>query len=123
MARIRDAAITSIASTYNVILSVVLGDDAEPLALPNPIGPTILSADDLTGDFSYWAEDSGTTPMNDFTKQQSLERLGPLLVQLGAEPKKVLEEVVRVFQLPDGLAKVLEAAPTVPTAPTAPLPE
>ena len=125
MARIRDSAITSIASTYNVILSVVLGDDAEPLALPNPIGPTILSADDLTGDFGYWAEDSGTTPMNDFTKQQSLERLGPLLVQLGADPKMVLEEVVRVFQLPDGLAKVLEAAPTVPTGggPTAPLPE
>ena len=127
MARIRDAAITSIASTYNVILSVVLGDDAEPLALPNPIGPTILSADDLTGDFGYWAEDSGTTPMNDFTKQQSLERLGPLLVQLGADPKMVLEEVVRVFQLPDGLAKVLEAAPAAPAAPegdpTAPLPE
>ena len=127
MARIRDSAITSIASTYNVILSVVLGDDAEPLALPNPIGPTILSADDLTGDFGYWAEDSGTTPMNDFTKQQSLERLGPLLVQLGADPKMVLEEVVRVFQLPDGLAKVLEAAPAAPAAPegdpTAPLPE
>lgn len=118
MARIRDSAITSIASTYNVILSVVLGDDAEPLALPNPIGPTILSADDLTGDFGYWSEDSGTTPMNDFTKQQSLERLGPLLVQLGADPKMVLEEVVRVFQLPDGLAKVLEAAPA--PAPTAP---
>ena len=111
MARIRDSAITSIASTYNVILSVVLGDDAEPLALPNPIGPTILSADDLTGDFSYWADDAGTTPMSDFTKQQSLERLGPLLVQLGADPKLVLGEMVRVFQLPDGLAKVLEAAP------------
>ena len=65
--------------------------------------------------------------MNDFTKQQSLERLGPLLVQLGADPKMVLEEVVRVFQLPDGLAKVLEAAPAAPAAPegdpTAPLPE
>ena len=111
MARIRDAAITSIASTYNVILSVVLGDDAEPLALPNPIGPTILSADDLTGDFGYWADDAGTTPMSDFTKQQSLERLGPLLVQLGADPKLVLGEMVRVFQLPDGLAKVLEVVP------------
>jgi hypothetical protein len=111
MARIRDAAITSIASTYNVILSVVLGDDAEPLALPNPIGPTILSADDLTGDFSYWSDDAGTTPMSDFTKQQSLERLGPVLVQLGADPKLVLSEMVRVFQLPEGLAKVPEVVP------------
>lgn len=104
MARIRDEVITSMASTYNVILSVVLGDDAEPLALPNPIGPTILSAEDLTGDFGYWAVDAGTTPMSDFTKQQSLERLVPVLGSLGADPKLLLEELVRVFQLPMQLA-------------------
>ena len=104
MARIRDGVITSIANTYNVMLSVVLGDDAEPLALPNPVGPTILSADDLTGDFSYWAVDAGTTPMSDLAKQQSLERLAPILVQLGADPKGILEEMVRVFQLPEQLA-------------------
>jgi hypothetical protein len=52
MARIRDAAITSIASNLQRhSLRQCSGDDAEPLALPNPIGPTILSADDLTGDF------------------------------------------------------------------------
>ena len=104
MARIRDGVITSIANTYNVMLSVVLGDDAEPLALPNPVGPTILSADDLTGDFGYWAVDAGTTPMSDLAKQQSLERLAPILVQLGADPKGILEEMVRVFQLPEQLA-------------------
>ncbi len=104
MARIRDSVITTIAFTYNVMLSVVLGDDAEPLALPNPVGPTILSADDLTGDFSYWAVDAGTTPMSDLAKQQSLERLAPILVQLGADPKLILEEMVRVFQLPENLA-------------------
>ncbi len=104
MARIRDAVITNIANTYNVMLSVVLGNDAEPLALPNPVGPTILSADDLTGDFGYWAVDAGTTPMSDLAKQQSLERLAPILVQLGADPKVILEEMVRVFQLPENLA-------------------
>jgi hypothetical protein len=114
MARIRDAAITSLASTYNIILSVVLGEDAEPLALPNPIGPTILSAEDLTGDFVYWAVDAGTTPMSDFTKQQSLERLAPVLVQLGADPKIILEEMVRVFQLPQQLAKPMAKPPTPP---------
>ena len=104
MARIRDAVITNIANTYNVMLSVVLGDDAEPLSLPNPVGPTILSADDLTGDFGYWAVDAGTTPMSDLAKQQSLERLAPILVQLGADPRVILEEMVRVFQLPENLA-------------------
>ena len=115
MARTRDAAITAVAHTYNVMLSVVLGDDAEPLALPNPVGPTILSADDLTGDFGYWAVDQGTTPMSDFAKQQSLERLAPILVQLGADPRIILEEMVRVFQLPENLA--------VPTPPPEPMPE
>ena len=120
MARIRDAVITSLAMTYNVMLSVVLGDDAEPLALPNPVGPTILSADDLTGDFGYWAVDAGTTPMSDLAKQQSLERLAPVLVQLGADPRQILEEMVRVFQLPENLASPPEPPPGPPGAPAPP---
>ena len=91
MARIRDAVITGLAQTYNVMLSVVLGDDAEPLALPGPVGPTILSADDLTGDFGYWA-DAGTTPMSDLAKQQSLERLAPILVNEVQDPALILEK-------------------------------
>ena len=118
MARIRDAVITGLAQTYNIMLSVVLGDDAEPLALPNPVGPTILSADDLTGDFGYWAVDAGTTPMSDLAKQQSLERLAPILVQLGADPALILEEMVRVFQLPENLSTPAPPPPEV--APPAP---
>ncbi len=122
MARTRDAVITSIAKTYNIMLSVVLGDDAEPLALPNPVGPTILSADDLTGDFSYWAVDAGTTPMSDLAKQQALERLVPLLVQLGADPRQVLGELVRTYQLPESFAEVAEPQPVEPSASAGPVP-
>ena len=121
MARTRDAVITSIAKTYNIMLSVVLGDDAEPLSLPNPVGPTILSADDLTGDFSYWAIDAGTTPMSDLTKQQALERLTPLLVQLGADPSQVLAEIVRTYQLPESFAQRMEPQP-LEQQPAAPAP-
>jgi len=123
MARIRDSVITGIASTYNIILSVVLGDEAEPLALPNPVGPTNLSADDLTGDFSYWAVDAGTTPMSDMARQQSLERLAPLLLSLGAPREAVLSELVRAYQLPEAFAKAVEAAqPPTPEGAPAPLP-
>jgi hypothetical protein len=121
MARTRDAVITSIAKTYNIMLSVVLGDDAEPLSLPNPVGPTILSADDLTGDFGYWAIDAGTTPMSDLTKQQALERLTPLLVQLGADPSQVLAEIVRTYQLPESFAQRMEPQP-LEQQPAAPAP-
>jgi hypothetical protein len=110
MARIRDGVITGVASTYNIMLSVVLGDEAEPLALPNPVGPTFLSAEDLTGDFSYWAVDAGTTPMSDLARQASLERLAPLLLSLGAPKEAVLAELVRAYQLPEAFAKAVEQA-------------
>lgn len=126
MARIRDSVITGIASTYNIMLSVVLGDEAEPLALPNPVGPTNLSAEDLTGDFSYWAVDAGTTPMSDLAKQQSLERLVPTLLSLGAPREAVLAELVRAYQLPEAFAKAVEQAqpvePVTPEGAPAPLP-
>ena len=118
MARQRDEVITSIARTYNVILSVILGDQAEPLALPNPVGPTMLSADDLTGDFKYWAVDAGSTPAGDMAKRQSLVDLAPLLLQLGTEGGRLLEEIVRTYQLPEELGTLEpEAAPE--TAPEA----
>ena len=119
MARQRDEVITSIARTYNVILSVILGDQAEPLALPNPVGPTMLSAADLTGDFKYWAVDAGSTPAGDMAKRQSLVDLAPLLLQLGTEGGRLLEEIVRTYQLPEELA---ELAPPEP-APEGMLPE
>ena len=52
--------------------------------------------------------------MSDLAKQQSLERLAPVLVQLGADPTVILEEMVRVFQLPENLAT---------PAPPPPMPE
>tara|TARA_R110002012_G_scaffold94386_4_gene228598 strand:- start:1956 stop:3641 length:1686 start_codon:yes stop_codon:yes gene_type:complete len=119
MARQRDSVITSIARTYNIMLSVILGDEAEPLALPNPVGPTMLSADDLTGDFKYWAVDAGSTPAGDMAKRQSLVELAPLLLQLGTQGASLLSEVVRTFQLPEELGEVAPQ-PAEPLAPEAP---
>ena len=114
MARTRDEAISEIAECYNVMLSVILGDEGEPLALPNPVGPTILSADDLTGDFTYWAMDQGTTPMAEMVKRQNLERLTPLLLQLGVDGAAVLAEIVRTYDLPEAFAAA--APPPAPEA-------
>ena len=111
MARIRDAVISGIARTYNVMLSVMLGEEAEPLTLPNPIGPTMLSADDLTGDFEYFAVDSGSTPMSDLAKQQALVSNAPLLLQLGVPPEKIKAELVRAFGFPEDFN---EAAAPIP---------
>jgi hypothetical protein len=110
MARTRDEAISALSMTFNVMLSVILGDEGEPLALPNPVGPTILSADDLTGDFVYYAVDPATTPLNDLAKRAALERLTPLLLQLGVAGEDLLSEVVRTFGLPESFAQPLQRA-------------
>lgn len=119
MARTRDGAISSIAFTYNVMLAVILGDEGEPLSLPNPVGPMILSADDLTGDFQYHAVDPATTPMNDLAKRATLQQLTPLLLQLGVPQKALLEEVVRTFQLPEEFTAE-PPPPPIPEAPASP---
>jgi hypothetical protein len=123
MARTRDEVISSIARVYNVMLSVILGDEAEPLALPNPIGPTMLSATDLTGDFGYFAVDAGTTPMADMAKRQALTQLAPLLIQLGVNPAMLRDELVRTYQLPDSFTKVEELEQTEATEAAIPTPE
>jgi hypothetical protein len=117
MARTRDEAVAAMAQTYCVMLSLVLGDSAEPLALPYPSGPTMLSAEDLTGDMSYYAEDAGATPISDASKRANLVQLAPLLVQLGADPERLRMELVRAFQLPEDLAEAAQ-----PPAPEAPVP-
>ena len=100
------------------MLSVVLGDEGEPLSLANPIGPTILSAQDLTGDFGYYAVDPATTPMNDLAKRAAITDLAPLLIQLGADPKNILEEVVRTFQLPESFTAPPPPPPAQEPVPT-----
>lgn len=110
MARTRDGMIAKIAQVYNIMLSVILGEDVEPLALPNPVGPTMLSATDLTGDFGYYAIDAGSTPMGDAAKRESLLALAPTLMQLGAPAESVLKELIRVYDLPASFIQKVEEA-------------
>lgn len=108
MARTRDDMLKQLALNELVMISVMLDDEAEVLTLPNPSGPTMLSADDLTGDFEIEVSDAGTTPMSDAVKRQTLLSLVPTLIQLRSDPnnQELLNEVVRVYQLPESLAKI-----------------
>jgi hypothetical protein len=96
MARIRDAVISSAARTYNIMLSVMLGDEAEPLSLPNP------------------AVDAGSTPMSDLTKQQALVSQAGLLLQLGVSPEKLRAEIIRAFDFPEDFNIVEPPPPAAP---------
>lgn len=97
MARERDAAISAVARAYTVMLATLLGDDDVVLRLGNKT--QLLQAADLTGDFCFYAQDSGSTPMSEAVKKQELMQLVPQLVELGVPREKVLREVVRAYGL------------------------
>ena len=99
MARERDAAISHVAQCYAVMLATLLGDDDEMVRLNDKV--QVLSSDDLTGDFGYFAEDSGATPMTEAVRKQELMNLIPVLQALGTPNDVILKNLVRVYGLPE----------------------
>jgi hypothetical protein len=97
MARERDAAISHVAQCYAVMLATLLGDEDEMVRLNDKV--QVLSSDDLTGDFGYFAEDSGATPMTEAVRKQELMNLIPVLQALGTPNDVILKNLVRVYGL------------------------
>lgn len=119
-ARTRDGAIADLARVYSVMLSLILGDAAEPLFIANK--PTLLSADDLIADFKFHAADTGSTAMGDAAKRRSIVELTTLLTQLGVDPQAIREEIVRLYDLPESFLSAAQggAAPSPGEAPPPP---
>ena len=97
MARERDAAIAQVAQSYAVMLATLLGDEQEMVRLDEKV--QVLTAEDLTGDFGYFAEDSGATPMTEAVRKQELMNLIPVLQALGPPNEVILKNLVRVYGL------------------------
>lgn len=119
-ARERDAAIAQAAQTYVVMLATLMDDGDVIVRLSGK--STVVTAKDLTADFAFYAQDSGSTPMSDAVKKQELQQLIPLLKELGVDSATILKSLVRSYDLPeDFLPKDIQA--TAPTAqPVAPPP-
>ena len=75
----------------------------------------VLTEEDFRGKFKYAAADQSSTPLSAAIKKQSITELLPVLVQLGVEPRKILEELIRLHNLPEDFMP--EEAPPMPTAP------
>jgi hypothetical protein len=114
-ARERDAAIAQAAQTYVVMLSTLMDDGDVVVRLGGK--SQVVTPDDLRGDFSFFAQDSGSTPMSDSVKKQELTNLVPLLQSLGVSNDTILKSLVRAYDLPEDFLP--EAAPPMPpVAPT-----
>jgi len=108
MARERDGAIEQLASTYlNMVATFIDKDNI--IYLDNRL-QNVKEAD-LKGDFDIFAQDQASTPISEQVKQNQLLMNIPTLVQLGVDPRKILEQVVRSLGLPEDF---LEAPPQQP---------
>lgn len=117
-ARERDAAIAQAAQTYVVMLATLMDDGDVVVRLGGK--SQVVTPDDLRGDFSFFAQDSGSTPMSDSVKKQELTNLVPLLQSLGVSNETILKSLVRAYDLPEDFLPE-QAPPVAPTtAPAAP---
>lgn len=112
MARERDAAIAEVAQAYVVMLATLMGDEIEMVRLGGKA--KALQADDLIGDFGYFAQDSGSTPMSEAVKKQELMNLVPVLQALGVSNETILKSLVRVYRLSEDFLPQAQPTPPVP---------
>lgn len=112
-ARERDAMIAESARVVALMLAITLGDEPEVLA-PVKGRPIVLTSATLQRDYRYYALDAGSTPVMDEQRRADLERLAPMLIQLGADPRKIGLEISRLYSLPEDL--IPEGAPPMAEA-------
>jgi hypothetical protein len=98
-ARERDAAIAQVAQTYVVMLATLMDEGDVVVRLGGKA--QVVRSDDLTAEFGFFAQDSGSTPMSDSVKKQELQTLVPLLQQLGVKNETILKALVRSYDLPE----------------------
>lgn len=99
LARERDAMIEYCASVYISMMKIFLQDEPDVVVING--NPQIVRAEDLDGDFSFYALDAGATPVSEAVKKQDFIQSLGILMQLGVPQQKVLQELVRKLDLPE----------------------
>ena len=114
MAREKDGALERLVNIYIRLLDL-LSEDGETAVLDVEGEARVLTPADLEGNFRINALDQGSTPLSDAIRKQNLLSLLPTLQALGVQPRKVLEEIIRAYELPKDFLE--EAPPPQATAP------
>ena len=118
LARERDAMLEHLSAVYVSMMQVFLTEDADVIVLDG--ATQVLKGEDLDGDFSIYAQDMGSTPVSDSVKKQEFLNLIPTLQALGVPNDKLLEQIVRNYDLPEDLMP--EVQPLQNAMPEAPQP-
>lgn len=109
LARERDSAIEYLSRVYISMLSLYMKDEPDLVVLNGKA--EVLRASDLAGEFSYFAQDSGSTPMSEAQKKGELINAVAMLLELGVSRDEIRKEVVRLFDLPESFSEAAEVAP------------
>jgi hypothetical protein len=107
MAVTRDRMFTDVAEIYVAMLRWQFETAKHPEELARVYylngTPHTLALPALEGQFTFAAVDQGATPVGKAVERNALERLVPMLVQLGADPHALLRHLVQSFDLPPEL--------------------
>ena len=100
-ARELHASIENTAKVYISMMKTFLGDDTDIILLNGQ--PEPISYKDLDGDFGFFAQESGSTPISEAIKKSEFMNLTQMLAQMGVPPQKILKEIIRLFDLDESL--------------------
>ena len=98
MARERDEAIEDIANIFVRMLVYTLDEGDKPVIMVGK-KPRFVTPDALDHKYRYFALDQASTPLSKELKKRQLLELLPVLGQLGVPQAKLLEDIVRQFDL------------------------
>ena len=108
LARERDAAIEHIAAAFISVMKLYLKDDGDGIIMEG--GPKTINQEDLSGDFSYYANDTGATPLSEAVKKQEFLAVMPTLIEMGVPQQEVLSHLINMMDLPQSFITALEGA-------------
>jgi hypothetical protein len=101
MARQRDTCIEQVADTYARMLVSLLEANPDSKTIVALDGDSsVLTAENMDGDFRYAAADQSSTPLSSAIRRQRFVEVLPTLLQLGVPKQQVLEHLVREYDLP-----------------------
>ena len=119
LAKERDYSTQMVAKVYVAMLQLFLEEDddnTEVIVIDGKV--RTMSPSDFSGKFKFLAADRAATPLVEEARKKQLLELLPVMAQLGVPPDTILNQVVRMFDLPlEFLEKPEpEPAPELPAA-------
>lgn len=121
LARERDAAIEHIANVYISMMKLYLKDDGDVILIDGQ--PEVIRIKDLTGDFTFYANDTGATPVSEAVKKQEYLAVMPTLLELGVPAQELLNHLIRILDLPQNFISEIQGASEMPQQQQAAAPE